>query len=211
MLLSCQNNHSLHSSTNVYQPWHFLSPPQGSLLPAGLPICLTPSSLCLGFCWALCAFISYIFLLTIKGSHSARFKCPCHSNIKIQTLLTVIVICNWSDPLLAVRQSTLPDLLDGEQHTCCSTQWCCKRNGQYVPRSRFTVMHVANLYAKSAWNKQAIQLCTALYSWIWHTEYTQMLRKLLVAPGVPWCAHFCAKHWCKTGVLITNFRASVSG
>jgi len=53
------------SYSNVYQPRHFPSPSQDPLLPAGLPICLTASSLYLrfGFCWPLCAFINYIYLL----------------------------------------------------------------------------------------------------------------------------------------------------
>jgi len=52
-------------SPYVYQSWYLPSSPQDPLLPAGLPIHLTPLLLHLrfGFCWPLCAFINYIWLI----------------------------------------------------------------------------------------------------------------------------------------------------
>ena len=50
-------------SPYLYQSWYLLSSLQDPLLPAGLPIHLTPL-LRLGFCWPLCTFINYMYLLT---------------------------------------------------------------------------------------------------------------------------------------------------
>jgi len=52
-------------SPYLYQSWYLPSSSQDPLLPAGIPIHLTPLLLRLrfGFCWPLCAFINYIYLL----------------------------------------------------------------------------------------------------------------------------------------------------
>ena len=57
---------SLYQSIPVPVLISSVSHPQDPLLPAGLPIHLTPLLLCLrfGYCWTLCTFINYIYLLT---------------------------------------------------------------------------------------------------------------------------------------------------
>ena len=60
----------------LYQSWYFcrqLNPH----LPACLPIHLTPLLLCLrfGFCWPLCAFVNYIYLLTYLVKRPSQLSC----------------------------------------------------------------------------------------------------------------------------------------
>ena len=54
------------SSPYLYQSWYLPLSPENPLLPAGLPVHLTPLFPCLrfGYCWPLCMLINYIYLLT---------------------------------------------------------------------------------------------------------------------------------------------------
>ena len=67
---------SLHLSVSV-PVLILLSSPQDPLLPACLPIHLTPLLLRLrfGFCWPLCAFINYIYLLTYLVKRPSQLSC----------------------------------------------------------------------------------------------------------------------------------------
>ena len=53
-------------SPYLYQSWYLPSSSQDQLLPPGLPVHLTPLFMRLrfGFCWPMCAFINYMYLLT---------------------------------------------------------------------------------------------------------------------------------------------------
>jgi len=62
-------------SPYLYQSWYLSSSPQDPLLPASLPIHLTPLLLCLifGLAGQLCTFINYIYLLcTIKQWYNSE-------------------------------------------------------------------------------------------------------------------------------------------
>jgi len=64
---------SLRTCT-VYWSWHLPSSSQDPLLPAGLPLHLTPLLLRtrFSFCWPLCAFINYICILTYLFTNKVR-------------------------------------------------------------------------------------------------------------------------------------------